>query len=430
MTTMSRSFRQGSLRQDESAGGLSRLLPPLVLGAMLNPLNSTMLSTALTRLTHSFGRDVSAGALLITPLYITAMIGQPLMGRLADRYSPKAVNYLGLALVLLAVVIGMAAPSFNWLILSRVVLGLGTSANYPSAIAILRRYYAEKGLSMPRNALGWMAIGGQVSLVLGPVLGGVLTQWWGWQGIFLVNVPLVLVVVWLSRGLPSVDQVERVPDAGGNGGAERPGMWRLFAQRPVLLLIYIQSSAAGLIMYLTLYGLPQWLQGVRKLSPSGSGLLLVPLSFAAAASALWISRRGSPALIRWLAVSSALAASMGLFLLQAGSPMAVVVGVSILLGIATGINPIANQASLNEEAPQELSGIAFGLYRTFTYLGAIASGALLKIIFHKGVTDGSFRQIAWCSLCSALIMIVLYLPLLVGRGRREKLGEERVQMES
>src|ERR1700744_5571134 len=177
------------MENDDDGRAMRRLLPPLVLGAMLNPLNSTMLSTALTRLTHSFGRDVAAGALLITPLYITAMIGQPLMGRLADVYSPKRVNYLGLVLVLAAVLVGVFAPAFNWLILSRILLGLGTSANYPSAIAILRRYYAERGKAMPAGALGWIAVGGMVSMVLGPMIGGFLTEWLGWKGIFLVNLP-------------------------------------------------------------------------------------------------------------------------------------------------------------------------------------------------------------------------------------------------
>src|ERR1700722_10821908 len=182
---------------DGDGRAMRLLLPPLVLGAMLNPLNSTMLSTALTKLTHSFGRDVSDGALLITPLYLTAMIGQPLMGRLADLYSPKRINYLGLLLVLVAVLVGVFAPNFGWLIVSRILLGLGTSANYPSAIAILRRYYTERGKLMP-----WIALGGMVSMVLGPMVGGFLTDWWGWRGIFLINVPLVLLVGLLSRALP------------------------------------------------------------------------------------------------------------------------------------------------------------------------------------------------------------------------------------
>ena len=394
---------------------MRRLLPPLVLGAMLNPLNSTMLSTALTQLTHSFGRDVAAGALLITPLYITAMIGQPLMGRLADLYSPKRVNYLGLVLVLAAVLVGVLAPSFGWLIVSRILLGLGTSANYPCAIAILRRYYAERGKTMPSGALGWIAVGGMVSMVLGPMIGGFVTDWWGWQGIFLVNIPLVVAVALLSWVLPDERPVRA--DMKIKTG-RRPAVVRLFKERPIVLLIYVQSTAAGLILYLTLYGLPQWLEGVLRLSPSRTGLILLPMSLSAAVSSLWISRKGSPLVTKWLAVISAAVGSLSLFALHAGSSLLVVIGVSILVGLITGFNPIANQASLNETVSPDLSGFAFGLYRTFVYLGAVGSGALIKFIFHKGVTDNSFRDICWVSLYSSLIMMVLYIPVLFGRRRR------------
>jgi MFS family permease len=399
---------------EDDRRAMRRLLPPLVLGAMLNPLNSTMLSTALTQLTHSFGRDVAAGALLITPLYLTAMIGQPLMGRLADLYSPKRVNYLGLVLVLAAVLVGVFAPSFGWLIVSRILLGLGTSANYPSAIAILRRHYAERGKTMPSNALGWIAVGGMVSMVLGPMIGGFVTDWWGWSGIFWVNLPLVVAVGWMSRVLPDGRPVR----AEVKMKTGRPAVVRLFRERPIVLLIYIQSTAAGLILYLTLYGLPQWLEGVLQLSPSQTGLILLPMSLSAAVSSLWVSRKGSPLVTKWLAVISAAVGSLSLFVLHAGSPIIVVLGVSILVGLITGFNPIANQASLNESVSPDLSGFAFGLYRTFVYLGAVGSGALIKFIFHKGVTDDSFRQICWVSLYSSLIMMVLYIPVLFGRKKR------------
>jgi hypothetical protein len=53
-----------------------------------------------------------------------------------------------------------------------------------------------------------------------------------------------------------------------------------------------------------------------------------------------------------------------------------------------------------------------------TGVGAVGSGALIKFIFHKGVTDKSFRDICWVSLYSSLIMMVLYVPVLFGRRRR------------
>jgi hypothetical protein len=57
-------------------------------------------------------------------------------------------------------------------------------------------------------------------------------------------------------------------------------------------------------------------------------------------------------------------------------------------------------------------------------LGAVGSGALLKTIFHKGVTDASFREIAWWTVCSSLVMTVLYLPVLFARRGGARTGVE------
>jgi predicted MFS family arabinose efflux permease len=251
------------------------------------------------------------------------------------------------------------------------------------------------------------------------MVGGFLTEWWGWRGIFLINFPLVLLVGVLSRALPDQAPVREEKKKG-----ERFGLVKLFRGRPIITLIYIQSTAAGLILYLTLYGLPQWLEGVQQFSPSKTGLILLPMSLTAAVSSLWVSRRAGPLLTKWLAVASAAVGSLSLFLLHAGSPVAVVIGVSVLVGLITGFNPIANQASLNEAVPAELSGFSFGLYRTFVYLGAVGSGVLLKTIFHKGVTDASFREIAWWTVCSSLVMTVLYLPVLFVRRGGVRTGVE------
>lgn len=124
-------------------------MAPLVLGTMMNPLNSTMLATALLTICHSFGQTISAGAILITSLYITSTIAQPLMGRLADIYSPKKINFLAFVLVLIAALVGVFAPAFGWLIVSRVLLGLGTSAAYPSAMALVNKHYAEEERLVP-----------------------------------------------------------------------------------------------------------------------------------------------------------------------------------------------------------------------------------------------------------------------------------------
>src|SRR5579872_7112731 len=104
--------------------GLAKFLAPLVLGNMLNPLNSTMLATAVLTIVTVFKQEPGAGALLIIPLYFTSAIGQPLMGRLCDVFNPGRINLFGFLLILLSGIVGVFAQSFEWLIVSRILLGL------------------------------------------------------------------------------------------------------------------------------------------------------------------------------------------------------------------------------------------------------------------------------------------------------------------
>jgi MFS family permease len=461
---------------------------PLVLGTMMNPLNSTMLSTALATICHSFGRNISEGPLLITPLYITATIGQPLMGRLADIYSPKKINTLGFILVLIASLVGGLAPSFGWLIASRILLGLGTSAAYPSAIALVQKRYASFGQTVPGNILGIIAVTSQVSMVLGPTLGGYLTEWFGWSGIFFINVPWVLAAMWLSTRFPSFSERAAANGNAATGNlvtaketaAGRPGVWsrtwtrvdglgvfifslflvafwfvltqrltlltgmplilillgllvfwerrqvdpflnvRLFLLKPTLSLVYLQTLATNYILYLMLYSLPEWIEGVRHVSPSRTGLLMFPMSFVAAGSAMLISRKENLTFLNICGVISMVVACSALFILEERTPVYILIGVTLLLGLATGVNPIANQASLKIQAPSHQIGISFGLYRTFGYIGAIISGSQLKTVFRHGVSDASFHQIVWFATGSCTILTVLHLlPAVFGRKTAE-----------
>jgi MFS family permease len=88
------------MNEDIKTGKISwRFMLPLVLGTMMNPLNSSMLATALITLCNSFKITVGEGAILIVSLYVTATVAQPLMGRLADIFSAKKINALGFVLV-------------------------------------------------------------------------------------------------------------------------------------------------------------------------------------------------------------------------------------------------------------------------------------------------------------------------------------------
>jgi len=435
-----------------------KFMLPIVLGTMMNPLNSTMLATALIPLCNSFKISVGSGAILVTSLYVTSTIAQPLMGRLADIFSAKKINTLGFILSLLAALIGMFAPGFSWLIVSRIMLGLGTSAAYPSAMALINKKYAQAQRPVPGNVLGIVGISAQVSMILGPVLGGLLTQWLGWKGIFFINIPWVLIALYLSKAIPAdpvpkttnpVNLFKRLDVPGilifslfllsllflliqhsfswqltlpailllvllivWERGQESPFIdVRLLANKPALLLVYIRALATSYILYAMLYGFPQWLEGVRHFNPAETGLFMLPDSIVAIAVGLLISKSTKLFRQNFLGVLFMAATCAGMFILNENIGVFVIVAVTIVMGVAEGLNLIANQALLNAEAPLAQKGVSFGLYRTFAYLGAIISSSQLKVLFHTGITDHKFHILSYSAAISCMILVVLLIPL-------------------
>lgn len=437
--------------------GFIRFMIPLALGNMLNPLNSTMLATAIVTICQAFNKDLSAGSLLIIPLYFTSAIGQPLMGRLADIYSAHRVNMAGYVLVLISAVIGMTAAHFNWLIVSRVLLGLGTSAAYPSSLKLIRERFEALGQDTPGAALGIVAVAGQVSMVLGPFIGGILTEYFSWQGIFFVNIPLagaaLLLSVWQSRKLSAVTQPKaNIMDADFPGIALfsgalavllsvllSTGYWwlkipgfvvlavafirrelqhpapfidiRLFGSNPPMALTFIRQMGVTFVMYIVLYGMPQWVEQTRHISPAHLGLVMLPQSAAAICMSLLFAK--SSRVYRLLALGSGMLAlgTVGMFLLSVDSSLAAIVITSTFIGLTLGLLAISNQGALYHESPAGKTGISFGLYRTVGYLGAILSGVALKAQYKGGADDSGFHHLVWYALVACVLVLLLLIPL-------------------
>jgi MFS family permease len=441
-----------------------RFMLPIILGTMMNPLNSTMLATAMIPLCNSIHISVGAGAILVTSLYVTATIAQPLMGRLADIFSAKKINTIGFILVLIAAIIGVLAPNLSWLIVSRVILGLGTSAAYPSAMALLNKRFAAINQPVPGNLLGMVGISAQVSMILGPVLGGLLTEWLGWRGIFFINIPWVLVSLYLAKAIPNDTGIKiltrqellRRLDVPGIFIfsafllallfmlMEHPFSWmllllstallavlifwerkqeapfidvRLLANKPALLFVYIRALATSYILYSMLYGLPQWLEGVRQFKPAETGLLMLPDSIVAIGIGLLISKSSKLFLQNAIGTFFMLLTCAGMFLLNREISVWMIVIFTLIMGIAEGLNLIANQALLNVEAPTDQKGVSFGLFRTFSYLGAILSGSQLKVLFQTGINQEKFHLLSYTAFYSSLLLVLLLLPMIIKRPR-------------
>ena len=175
-------------RRMASDDGFDRkLIAPLISGAVLNPINSSIVAVALIPIGVAFGAPPAQTAWLISALYLATAVGQPVVGRLIDTFGPRRLFLPATALVGLAGVIGTLAPNLAVLIMARVILGFGTCAGYPAAMRLIHDEADRTGRTSPNGVLTVLAISTQTIAVIGPPLGGVLIGLGGWRATLAIT---------------------------------------------------------------------------------------------------------------------------------------------------------------------------------------------------------------------------------------------------
>ena len=97
-----------------------RFVVPLLFGPLLNPINTTMIAVALALISTDLGIGADQAIWLVAALYLASAVGQPTMGKLADRIGPKKVFVSGMVVVMLAGVLPELVPSFGGAVTARV----------------------------------------------------------------------------------------------------------------------------------------------------------------------------------------------------------------------------------------------------------------------------------------------------------------------
>lgn len=445
------------------AGGAARPFPwrftaPLLIGSALNPINSSLIATALVPIAAGLHVRVGQTAALVTGLYLASAIAQPTAGKAAQVFGPRRVFLTGIALVAAGGTVGGLAQDLITLLISRVLIGLGTSCAYPTAMLLIRGRAHEAGLDEPPgDVLGGLQIAGTATASLGLPVGGVLVSALTWRSVFFLNVPVALIALvatlaWIPRdnlagrhhtlrGVASALDVTGILGFGATmiallvflydlpvvhwyllGIAVAAGaalaLWELRAAAPLLdvrLLAanraltrtYLRFGLTMLCVYNVLYGLTQWAETVRGLSESESGLLLLPMTLVSAVVISPVSRRN---LIRGPLIAAVLmcvAGSAGVLLLTSSAWIGLVVAVTVVFGISMGAASAGNQTALYDQAPRQQLGSASGLLRTFAYMGSIASSAITGTVFHTHVTDHGLHLIAWIMVGISAALIIM-----------------------
>jgi EmrB/QacA subfamily drug resistance transporter len=185
-----------------------RLLLVLFVGVLMGALDIAIVGPALPAIQSSFGVSSRSLAWVFNVYVLFHLLGAPLLAKLSDRQGRRAIYVLSLLLFGAGSLLVVIAPSFGWLLTGRAVQAFGSGGIFPVASAVIGDTFPQERRG---RALGMIGAVFGIAFLLGPLLGGVLLRW-SWHWLFLINVPVVAVLVWQGLAvLPSSRAAEPRP---------------------------------------------------------------------------------------------------------------------------------------------------------------------------------------------------------------------------
>ena len=216
----------------ESGGHERGPLLALLVANMLEAFTSILVILSTPTILHRFDEPLASGGLLLTAYFLPYVALMPLWARLGDAFGRRRVFLISLILYVLGSVVALAALSFWWLIIGRIIQGLGNSANEPLAVAIIGDLVAVERQGRALGVWGTAgSIAASVSLVGGPLVDAI-----GWRSVFLLCVIFGLFTFFLvQRHLPSF------PRTGDLGTVD----WRGAATLTAGLVLVVTAISKG-----------------------------------------------------------------------------------------------------------------------------------------------------------------------------------------
>ena len=433
----------------------------LGLGSATVPFDASV-NIAFPSITGSFGLPIDAIQWVVICYMLAHSSLMLAFGRMGDLAGHALVFRLGLACVAVAFTLCAVAPVYEWLLAARVLQGVGAALTLSCGPALITSLFAEEHRARALGAYATMlALGG----ALGPSLGGLLVQEFGWPGVFWFRVPVALIPLLLLRDLP-VPSRTSAREPFDTAGAV------LLAATLVALLLALNRAGRGdgtlavVLAVVAVAGLAAFIQRERSfrapMLPLGvfrsfdfsllnllnalvnlagfSALLLVPYFLArqtslgpllggfvlamgplGAAIGSSVGARVSAAMGRYPnALLACALMSAGLFSTAnwgASPPIWMMVGTLTLQGVAIGLLQVAYLDIVTGALPRENRGVAGSLANLTRTLGVVLGAAGLTLIFTVA-SDGARDFVAGFRATFLFAASLPALMLLVAVSRR------------
>jgi EmrB/QacA subfamily drug resistance transporter len=461
----------GSVVGGDEARPFSAVMLALAGGAILVPLNTTMLAVALPGIMDEFDLGANEVASLVT-LYLGAVaIALPVSGALADRFGHRrtfVVGVLAFGAASLAAALGDVFPLLQGARLLQAISGALVST---SSVAIIREIAPPERRG---EAFGRFDLLTSTSAAVGPFVGGVLIGAFTWRSIFYVCAPIAVasaVAVWnLLPGEPKHDPATgpRSIDVPGlvvlgtliaailaalRVGPAGIGLAALVAIIPLVAAFLVvelrtprpavdprlfrspafASAAAGIFgTTVVLHGsfilVPLLVESLLGASATASGIVLLGVAGVGALVAPWGGRASDRLGRRRLAAAGSLITALGIAALAVGmalvtttplpivlAALAVVLGV---VGLGMGLSGAPRQTAALEAVPTGRAGMGAGTYLTARYLGGLVGASLAGAVLQGQVTV-SGMSLGFAILALAGLGVVAVSLGLPGRPKQE-----------
>lgn len=416
-------------------------LSGLMVGMFIAAIDQTIVATALPAILTDLG-GLSYLSWIIVGYLLTSTASTPLWGKIGDLYGRRRMFQTAIVIFLVGSLMCGLAPTMLLLIVGRLVQGIGGGGLYALCFGIVG------DLVPPRQRgkyIGYFAGMFAVAGVIGPLVGGIITDSIGWRWIFTINLPIglaSLVVTALTLHLPSTRRDAKLDIMGAvilvagviclvlasvwGGGQYAWGssqiiglsiatvvllvgfvFWeqrvaepilpmRLFRNKVVAVLAGL-SFLMGPIFYAAASFVPLFMEGVRGFTATQSGLMLAPnaagLSVAAIISGRMTTRSGRYK--HWVVIGSGvlIVDMIVMSRLNAGWNSWIIAGMMLAIGLALGMAlPVLSTASQNAVEMSDLGVVtaAITFFRTLGgTFGIAAFGAVLR-----GRFDGLLNEVA------------------------------------
>lgn len=444
----------------------NRILLVLFVGVFMSALDGAVIAPAVPALRAAFGVDNSQIGMLTIVFVLFTMSSTTLMASLGDRYGRRPVFLLCVAGFALGSLWIALAPTYWMVLIGRAIQGFSAGGVSPLASAVVGDIFppAERG-----KALGLIGATVGMAFLLGPLVASAILVVLSWHWIFLINLPIAALVIWLGlRNLPAIRAEGNPPPLDWAGiliiavmlscltlGINRVldtvtglTLWPYLlgaaalcaplliaaerrAARPVapldlfnsrqIALTYILCVGAGFSMGSVIF-VSSVAVAALGFTPERAGLLLMPMVAASSAGSVifgrLLNRLGSRR-VMIIGFSNAALGSALLSLSGAGLWMFLIATLLVGHGVGIVVGGTLRTIVLNEVAPQQ-RGAAQGLVNV-----AIAVGNLLVVAvlgFVADVFGGGMTGLGAAYLTSAAVTVVMTL---LSFGLRPH-GEEQV----